>query len=126
MAAQVASDDNLKTGGAALADSSIRPGSLYCSLTVREKGINTHDPLDHRNGGHKNYAINLGCSSVVRKTKSVIVFVVGQSQERRICGHSNVCITRLSLAMIVAPAAGNLKFPVKFPVSREFDVAARH
>jgi hypothetical protein len=27
---------------------------------------------------------------------------------------------RLSLAMIVAPTEGNLKFPVKFPVSREF------
>jgi hypothetical protein len=64
----------------------------------------------------------------VRKTgallASVIVFVVGQSQERRICGHSNVRITRLSLAMIVAPAARNLKFPVKFPVSREFDVGS--
>jgi hypothetical protein len=64
----------------------------------------------------------------VRKTgallASVIVFVVGQSQERRICGHANVRITRLSLAMIVAPAARNLKFPVKFPVSREFDVGS--
>jgi hypothetical protein len=65
----------------------------------------------------------------VRKTgallASVIVFVVGQSQERRICGHTNVRITRLSLAMIVAPAARNLKFPVKFPVSREFDSEIR-
>jgi hypothetical protein len=39
----------------------------------------------------------------------------------RIYGHTNIRITRLSLAMIVAPAARNLEFPDKFPVTREFD-----
>jgi hypothetical protein len=43
----------------------------------------------------------------VRKTgallASVIVFVVGQSQERRICGHTNVRITRLSLGISRLP-----------------------
>ena len=43
MAAQVASDDNLKTGGAALADSSIGRVFFYCSLTGAEEGINTHE-----------------------------------------------------------------------------------
>ena len=76
----------------------------------------------------QNYdAVNLGRNPVVHKTgallPSVIVFVVGQSQERRICGHTNVRITRLSLGIIVAPAARNLKFPVKFPVSRELCAA---
>jgi hypothetical protein len=65
----------------------------------------------------------------VRKTgallASAIVFVVGRSQERRIYGHTNVGITRFSMAMIAAPAARNLKFPVKFPVSREFDSEIR-
>jgi hypothetical protein len=51
MAVQMASDDNLKTGGAALEDSSI--GRVYCSLTARGGHQHPRDPLDHRNGGHK-------------------------------------------------------------------------
>jgi hypothetical protein len=125
MAAQMASDDNLKTGGAALADSSI--GRVYCSLTVRRRASTPTRPARPPKRRTQNYAFNLGRNPVVRKTgallASVIVFVVGQSQERRICGHTNVRITRLSLGMIAAPAARNLKFPVKFPVSRELCAA---
>jgi hypothetical protein len=47
-------------------------------------------------------------------------FLYYHLKNRRFMAIPMSATARLSLAMIVAPTEGNLKFPVKFPVSREF------
>ena len=82
----MASDDNLKTGGA-LVDSSIGRVFLYCSDRCERRASTPTRPARPPKRRTHNYAVNLGRNPVLRKTGallvSVFVFVVGQSQERR-------------------------------------------
>ena len=93
---------------------------------MREEGIYTHEARETTETADTKlrwqHRPQPRCAQDWRIVGNVIVLWSGN---RKSAGSAAIIIVRscgFSLAMIVALAARNLKFPVKFPVSREFDV----